>query len=211
MKAYIFLHGEGSGAQTYRRHYDLTRAPDDVVICADGGYNTACSVSIEPQIVVGDLDSLHEENIDGGIEVRRYPPEKDYSDFELALTEALRLSVEGIVVYGALGGRKDHEIINLTVTAHAGIPITLIEEEVEIHNVVTTLEITGKKGRMCSLVAFCEGCRVRHMEGFHYTLKNEDLRPSSRGLSNVIERHKAYINLERGSLLVIIPSVAKNI
>ena len=206
MKAYIFLYGKGSKTEVYRTHHDLTRIPGDTVICANGGYRTARSVSIEPQIVVGDLDSLQDGEIGGGIEIRRYPPEKDYSDFELALTEARRLAADEVFVYGALGGRKDHEIINLAVTAHAGLPITLIEETVEIHNVVKTLEITGKKGRVCSLVAFFKGCRVGHMEGFRYTLENEELRPSSRGLSNVIECNRALISIARGSLFVIIPA-----
>jgi thiamine pyrophosphokinase len=209
MKAYIFLHRKGPKTQVYKTHYELTRAPEDVVICADGGYKTARSLSIKPHIIVGDLDSLPLEDIDEGIEVRKYPPEKDHSDFELALAEAQRLCAKEVVVYGALGGRKDHEVINLTVTAHAGIPVALIEDEVEIHNVIRTIEITGNKGRICSLVAYCEGCRVRHMEGFRYTLKNEELSPSSRGLSNVIERDKAYITLARGSLLVIIPAAGK--
>ncbi|MBN2324589.1 MAG: thiamine diphosphokinase [Spirochaetes bacterium] len=208
MKAYIFLHREGAGARVYKTYYERTRAPEDVIICANGGYKTARSFSIEPHIVVGDLDSLSAEKIGEGIEVKSYPPEKDYSDYELALGEAVRLRVEEVVVFGALGGRKDHEIVNLVVTAHAGIPVVLIEEEAEIHNVIKSLEIAGKKGSVCSLVAFCGGCRVRKMEGFRYSLTDEEIIPSSRGLSNVIERDKASITLADGSLFLIIPAGA---
>lgn len=206
MKAYIFLHGEGSGRVFYRSHFDTTRGADDVVICANGGYETARSLEIEPRIVVGDLDSLHDIEIGSGTAVFKHPAVKDFSDFELALKEALKLRPETIFVYGALGGRKDHEIVNITLLAHTGIPIVFMEEETEIYNVIDELEIVGKRGRVCSLVTFGDGCHISTMEGFHYLLKDEVLLPSSRGLSNIINDNRAYISIKKGTLLVIVTS-----
>lgn len=206
MKVYIFLHGKLSEGKFYRMHYDLTRRENDIVICANGGYKTAISLDIEPQIVVGDLDSLQETEIDPGITVLQYPPQKDHSDFELALMEAVKLKPEKVFVYGALGGRKDHEIINVNLLAHAAVPIVFLEEEVEIYNVIRELEITEKKGRICSLVTFGESCHVEASEGFRYPLNDEILLPSSRGLSNVIDGDKACIRVKHGELLVIVTS-----
>jgi len=206
MRVYIFLHGKRSEGKFYRKHYDLTRREADVVICANGGYKTALSLGIEPHMVVGDLDSLQGAEISQGIKVLRHPPEKDHSDFELALMEAVKLKPERVFVYGALGGRKDHEIINVNLLAHATFPAVFLEEEVEIYNVIRELEIAGKKGKICSLVTFGEGCYVETTKGFRYPLKDEVLLPSSRGLSNVIDDDRAFIRVKQGSLLVIVTS-----
>jgi thiamine pyrophosphokinase len=208
MRVYIFLHGDRFKRAFYKRHFDLTSGADDLVICADGGYATARSLAIEPQIVVGDLDSLRDVKITEGTAVFKHPTVKDFSDFELALNEALKLEPEIIFVYGALGGRKDHEIINVNLLAHADIPLAFIEQDVEIYNVIKELEIIGKKGKICSLVTFQDGCHISIMEGFEYLLKDEVLPPSSRGLSNIITQDRAYINIKKGRLIVIVTSEA---
>jgi thiamine pyrophosphokinase len=174
-----------------------------MIICANGGYDIANSLKIKPNIIVGDMDSLLENDIDEDIEILKYPKEKDYSDFELALKEAQRFKSEKIIVYGALGGRKDHEIINLNLVAHMKTPTVLIEREVEIYTVVDKLTIENKKDTICSLVSFGEGCHVCDMEGFQYCLKDEVLLPSSRGLSNIIVSQNACISIDKGVLLVI--------
>lgn len=63
-------------------------------------------------IWVGDGDS-HEENLTNCGHIFKYPPEKDQSDFALALSAfSLKLSYK-LHLWGLLGGRKDHELFNL--------------------------------------------------------------------------------------------------
>ncbi len=181
------------------------RKEKDIIICANGGYEISRSIDIQPHYVIGDLDSLEEEGIGKKTRVIQYPVEKDYSDFELALEKALELKPVRIVVYGALGGRKDHELINILLLAYARVPMSFIEESVEIHNVVGSLRIKGKKGMTCSLLCF-GNCFVREIKGFHYPLLKEDMHPSSRGLSNIIISDRATIQVERGNMVVVINS-----
>ena len=46
------------------------------------------------------------------------PGVKDYTDSELALLSLAEEGAESIDVYGALGGRKDHELMNIHLLAH---------------------------------------------------------------------------------------------
>jgi len=201
---FIFLSGSASKSAFYKDHFHRIKKNGDTVICADGGYAVAASIKIRPDVIIGDLDSLDPDQIEEGIEVARFPEKKNFSDFELALKRAVRMSPEKIWVYGALGGRPDHEVINILLLAYAEIPVVFVEENVEFYNVRRHLMLEGKKGCTCTLLALSGGCRVREMKGFSYQLTNEMLLPSSRGLSNVIIEEKASIRLEEGSLIVIV-------
>ena len=131
----------------------------------------------------------------------KYPAEKNFSDFELALEYSRRLNPDKIVVYGALGGRKDHEIINLIILAYANIPMVFVEKEIEVYNVRNSLTILNSKGKTCSLVSLSENTIIRNLKGFKYRMVNELLNPSSRGLSNIITESIAKIDLEGRAVL----------
>ncbi|KPJ88943.1 MAG: hypothetical protein AMS17_03775 [Spirochaetes bacterium DG_61] len=201
-KVYIFLSSGISPAAFYLAHYRESRNEGDLVICADGGYRIARGLGLFPDLVIGDLDSLERDKVEG--EVLKYPAEKDFSDFELALLKAGEFLPDSVIVYGALGGRKDHEITNILVLAFSLIPLVFIEEEVEIFNVIHTLRLEGKKGSICSLLPFGGPCFVEEVRGFRYPLRQEELLPSSRGLSNIILENEAQVSIKRGNLVVVV-------
>jgi len=206
MTVFIFLNSDLLSIPCYREHCGSLRQKGDVVICANGGYEIARLAGVRPDLVIGDLDSLKESSVDQGIEVRRYPSRKDYSDFELALGEAERRGPERIYVYGALGGRIDHELTNILLMVHSSLPLVCIEKGMEIHHVVECLRLHGKRGSLCSLLALKGPCRVTDMKGFRYLLHDEELRPSSRGLSNVITADEASFSVAGGCLIAVVIS-----
>jgi thiamine pyrophosphokinase len=204
MKTYIFLNSSNPDNKFYRKHLYRTKESGDKIICVDGGFTLARSLDIMPDYVIGDLDSLKDEMIDGGLEVVQYPEEKDFSDFELGLQKALEIKTDKIFVYGALGGRKDHEIVNIVIMAHSGARVVFVEKETEIYNVKDELKLSVTKGCVCSLVSFSVPCLVSEMKGFKYLLKNELLEPCSRGLSNVASDEEIYVKLKEGNLILIV-------
>jgi thiamine pyrophosphokinase len=203
MNVYIFLNGNPSSTAVYREHCIGTKQREDLVICANGGYERAREAGIEPDILIGDLDSLPDDAAEG-VETIRFQTDKDYSDFELALREAEKRRPAWIFVYGALGGRIDHELTNILLVAGAGRPVLCIERGLELHNVVDRLQIDGKRGCLFSLLAMNGSCRVGAMEGFKYSLHDEVLCPSSRGLSNVVVSDHASMQLVRGSVVAVL-------
>ncbi len=201
MQAFIFVNGEASSPRYYRRHLNSVRRDEDLVICADGGYRIADSLSITPNLLIGDLDSvadIHPEST----RIIRYPREKDSSDFELALRKAESLKPERIYVYGALGGRPDHLLANLVLMAHAEVPVIFREESAECRNVPGEVVLEGYRGSICSLIPFA-ACVVSN-KGFKYPLDRETLGPSSRGLSNVVVEDVASVTRMQGALVLIL-------
>lgn len=85
---------------------------------ADHGNITLLTNNIIPQIGVGDYDSLTrvERNwLEAQVDDLRYAkPEKDFTDSQAAVKIALRdLHADQVDLYGATGGRIDHELVNL--------------------------------------------------------------------------------------------------
>ncbi|MBQ9015151.1 MAG: thiamine diphosphokinase [Firmicutes bacterium] len=92
-------------------------APEDYIVCLDGGYDIACAQGIRPHLWLGDFDSLQcslpEEGAGGSMEIRRYPPEKDFTDLELSFRVLDPGKTPELLVIGGLGGRLDQTLINI--------------------------------------------------------------------------------------------------
>lgn len=98
---------------------------DDYIVCLDGGYDIACAQGIQPHLWLGDFDSLQTSLPDddesgpsgSSMEIRRYPPEKDYTDLELAFHVLDPEKTPDLLIIGGLGGRLDQTLINVQMLA----------------------------------------------------------------------------------------------
>ncbi|NLT12064.1 MAG: thiamine diphosphokinase [Clostridiaceae bacterium] len=90
---------------------------EDLIICADHGADHARAMKLNPNIIVGDMDSVHPDTLAWaqslGAEIQKYPVEKDMTDSEIAL-DALDLDFPTMVVL-SLSGRIDHVLSNFLV------------------------------------------------------------------------------------------------
>jgi len=98
------------------------------VIAADAGIRHASTLGMVPELWVGDFDSVP-SNLGALSEVERltFPKEKDQTDGELAVTEALSRGATSLLIAGAFGGpRFDHSFF------HVALAIKLGEQGVEV-------------------------------------------------------------------------------
>jgi thiamine pyrophosphokinase len=181
------------------------------VIAADGGYAKALAAGIPVDMVIGDLDSLDDASrltLSGSsVEVRRYPPDKDWTDLELAIDEALKRTPGKITILGALGHRIDHTLTNVHLLEKgldAGVPIELESGAESVTLIEGRRELSDARiGDRVSLVPFTESARVS-TTGLRFALREEVLhRAASRGVSNLIEDLPASVSVSSGRLLVI--------
>jgi thiamine pyrophosphokinase len=182
-----------------------------LLIAADGGGNALLDAQIEPHVVIGDLDSLGEETLTHfqtkGVEIIRYPAEKDETDLELALLLALQRGATSIDVLGALGGRWDHTLSNVALLAMpelAHVVVRLLEADQEIVLVRQEATIVGQVGDTVSLMPLCGDAHGITLSGCAYPLNGETLSCTrSRGISNVLREPVARLRLQQGMLLVV--------
>jgi thiamine pyrophosphokinase len=109
------------------------------IIAADGGMKHAKTLGITPELWVGDFDSASEELASefATIPQNRYPPDKDSTDGELAVAEALARGATSLVLAGAFGGtRADHAFLHVALAirrAKEGLPVIITSGEQEAH------------------------------------------------------------------------------
>lgn len=86
------------------------------VITADSGMLHAEVLGVEPELWAGDFDSVTQEQRARFAHVPQmeFPAEKDMTDGELAVDEAIRRGATSLVFAGAFGGaRADHAYLHL--------------------------------------------------------------------------------------------------
>src|SRR5574340_972093 len=93
------------------------------MICADGGARHLGALGLTPDVIIGDMDSLSPDLLrrfeEGGSRGVRHPRDKRETDTQLALEYALQLKPDEIMIFGALGGRIDHTLANISLLAQA--------------------------------------------------------------------------------------------
>ncbi|HAX69750.1 MAG TPA: thiamine diphosphokinase, partial [Anaerolineae bacterium] len=94
--------------------------PDDFILCADGGTRHALALGLNPNVIVGDMDSLPENfspsTFNGKIVL--FPKDKNETDLELAINHALTLNPSQILILAALGGRMDQTLANIALLSN---------------------------------------------------------------------------------------------
>jgi thiamine pyrophosphokinase len=182
----------------------------DLVIAADGGANWLARHGLVPDVLVGDMDSVGDEirncvERDGGLLVMA-EREKDETDLELALLEAVGMGAQEITILGALGGRVDHALANvclLAMPALRGKDVRLYDGATLLWLADARTEIRGQPGDLVSLIPFGQDVHGVRTSGLQYPLHGETLRfGPARGISNVLTEPLATVEPGLGTLLV---------
>lgn len=85
--------------------------PGDYVIAADRGFDSLMAYGVNPDLAVGDFDSLGHRPSHAN--VIQLPAEKDDTDMVFALRKGLELGYRRFVLLGGVGGRLEHTLGNL--------------------------------------------------------------------------------------------------
>ena len=187
----------------------VARGAFDVVIAVDGGFASLEAAGCVPDLALGDFDSLG--FVPEGVPVKLFPAEKDASDMELALEEALTCGAGTVEVYGALGGRLDHTLANLSLLAsfaERGLDVVAVGERERIALLVGPgeLPIEAADGGIVSVFSLSDVATGVCEEGLKYGLDGVTLtNRTSRVLSTELVGTAARISVESGTLAVFLP------
>ena len=89
---------------------------DDFYIFCDSGLFHKNALNVKPDLIVGDFDS--HEKPDSNAETIVLPREKDDTDTFFAVKEALSRGFSDFLIIGAVGGRLDHTLANISILLH---------------------------------------------------------------------------------------------
>lgn len=189
------------------------------VICADGGARHLRRLEFRPDMLVGDLDSISEEDLtwlnSQSVPVRKFPVSKDETDSELAILTTLEDLPEPrflheIIVLAALGSRPDHVLANQMMAAQLaaeGWRLMLTDGVTCIYTLTAgqTLVLEPDSSQAISAIPVAGPVSGLTYEGLLYPLDNVTLpMGSTRGVSNRVYANPIKIKLTSGVLLVIV-------
>lgn len=160
-------------------------------IAADRGMMHARPLGLSPELWVGDFDSTDEELSEAYKHVGRhaYPAEKDMTDGEIAIREAISRGASELVLAGGMGGQADHTLGHFGLAlslANRGYRTMLSSGDEEAHPVIAgKLAIDLPPGTSFSLVPFAD-LKGFNLEGVKWPLLDRTVPlGSSLTLSNV--------------------------
>ncbi len=181
----------------------------DFIICADNSFPRAIAENIKPDLIIGDFDTGSPVGFPEGVEIKRFPIEKDDADSMLCVKEAAARGYTEITVVGGISGRLDHTFANIQMLAYGaerGLDITLKDGENEAFLMRPGKITLPRRGAFSlSLFSYDSVASGITVSGVKYPLSGGTL--TNRfplGLSNEITADYAEITLEKGLLLIII-------
>jgi thiamine pyrophosphokinase len=215
----IFANGEIPDLDKAR----LILRPDDIIICADGGTRHALALGLQPNLIIGDMDSAERDQLqklkDENVPIELFSHDKNETDLELAIHHAIGLKPEQIVIIGALGGRLDQTLGNITLLTDLRLStlrhgpmgqsgqafnVRLDDGIEEVFICRDQVQVHGSSGDLVSLIPWQGPVNDVQTENLKWPLRSETLYPDkTRGISNEMLGETASVSIGSGLLLVV--------
>lgn len=196
---------------------ELSVQEEDYVIAVDGGLSYCGILEVEPDLIIGDFDSVSEqeklaiEALQEEIPERivALPVEKDDTDTLAALKKGLELGYRDFRIYAGTGGRFDHTLANIQCLLYLknhdatgylvdGTGMILVLQNEAVH-------LNRKLEGTMSLFALGKEAKGVIIQGMKYTLEDYTLTNDYPiGISNEFIGEEACISVEDGELVCMI-------
>ncbi|GIN91418.1 thiamine pyrophosphokinase [Siminovitchia terrae] len=185
-----------------------------VWIGVDRGVQTIMRAGLYPDLAVGDFDSISQEEwekIEREVaSLRRFKPEKDETDMELAIMWALEMNASTVKVFGGTGGRLDHFMANALMLAkfkqvHPDIHFEMIDVQNNLSVYLPgSYEIKQDRKKFVSFIPVFSDVSGVTLEGFKYPLNHHYVPVgSSLCISNELIQETGHFSFEKGILMMI--------
>lgn len=179
------------------------------LIAADGGANSTFTMKIDPDIIIGDLDSIKPEVLSfyknkRQIKIIHYKRQND-TDVEKCLKYAIKHKFSKVVLLGATGDRLDHSFCNLGILIKYfnKIEISLIHEKSILKAFTGDVLFNTIPGETISLYGFDEQTKIKS-KGLKYPLRNIPLPFGKKeSTSNEAKADKVSLKIQGGIIFVI--------
>lgn len=201
-------------------HIDIKE--EDFVIAVDGGINYCGVLEIEPDMILGDYDSVNSTQREEILKLKEQVPDrvvvlsvqKDDTDMLAALKLGLDKGYDRFLIYGGTGGRLEHTIANIQSLLYlkkhdavgylmdgSGMIFVMKNEEVKLRD-----NLEGYFSLFC-IGSKATGVNIRGMkyELTDYTMTND----FPIGVSNEFIGKEATVSVEDGELVGIVNYVSE--
>lgn len=202
-EALLLLGGKGPE----RRHLEPVLRRSSLVIAADSGFDLAVRLGLQPDLLVGDLDSVRRSRELDRFprdRIRRYPRDKDQTDAELGLDVAAELGCSRIVLAGGGGGRLAHLLAIAGLFGRDPPPAAWYTAGERIERIAGQASLTGCRGQVISFFALGGAAEELSSAGLKWPLDGLSWAAGQGGVSNLVTTDPACVRVGRGMLLMVL-------
>jgi thiamine pyrophosphokinase len=192
-RAILCLNGELPDAAFFQR--------DLPIIAADGAANRLEAINIMPDIIIGDLDSVHPALLAKCPSI--HAPDQSFSDYQKCLTYLEEKQLLPAIIVGISGGHLDHILHNINIFSqtdclfYAPPLIGLIVRE------NTSTEFTTSPGTKISLIGMPHA--TVSSQGLKWEVAHHALAfPGDNSCFNRAEAERVHLTVHSGNCLVLI-------
>jgi thiamine pyrophosphokinase len=194
--------------------------PFSFSIAADSGLLFAKRAGIDPDLVVGDMDSLPDRSLLDAYPAERkmvWPVDKDDTDTELAIAEMVARGIDDIALVGGGGGRIDHFLGIRILFERDSFPSLWIGDESVVVAVgdraaSRAVRVVGLEGQASelgvdpvSVFPAGKGAHSCRGTGFHWPIDSLGWDSGAISLSNRADTGSVSIIADSGLFLVVFP------
>ncbi len=207
MKAVIVAGGDKPSEELLKSYIEYA----DLVLGADKGSEYLYDYNITPDVILGDFDSINKEKLkmieNKNIEIIKFPPEKDYTDTEIAIMEAMKRGADTIYLFAGIGTRADHTLGNIGLiltTKKKGARLIIIDDHNRMYLADKSMSLNGTYGETISFHALSDVVKGFEIKGAKYNLDSYDMHLlDPRAICNEFLDTPINIKYESGELLII--------
>ena len=189
----------------------------DKVIAVDAGLDFFRRVDMQPDVIIGDFDSVDSSSKQffinkSNIEWVTLNPMKDDTHTEHAIHYAIDNGASRIYLFGATGGRIDHLLANISLLGiglEKNIPIIMQDSKNKVQMIQNAHNFMIKHQHempqhYVSLIPYTPEVKNVTLKGFKYSLNNYTMGGfNALGISNEIVDDYGVISFDDGIMLVI--------
>lgn len=176
----------------------------DRIVCADGGANHLSAVDVTPDLILGDLDSIHPDTL------RRFKDVEIIEKSDQFKTDTMKLidhelsqGTEELILLGVTGGRIDHTLSNLSLLNKYAdlVKISIVDEQAETEFVKNSITFSSILHRKISLMVLGGESSVTS-KGLRWELDGKSQQFSSFGISNEVADSPVTIEVDGSGLFL---------
>ncbi len=176
-----------------------------IYLAADGAALRLIKRGIEPDYVIGDLDTFYVDPMSEQIDKSKiiHKPSQDINDFEKTLIFAKEIGYENVLIIGFHGGELEHTLNNWSIFKRYSKKMNLCIYDRKRYGMSTfdNIELPTRKKELISLIP--QPSVLLTTKNLHWELINEKLELGLReGARNIAAKEKIFIQVHEGELII---------
>ena len=173
------------------------------IICCDGSAESLVKAGMEPDAIVGDLDSMTND-LKRRFSDRLYQDgDQDTNDLTKAVKWCINRGYKEIVILGATGKREDHTIGNISLLAEylKEVNVKMVTDTGTITPFTESTKILSFEGQQISIFSINPETEITSV-GLKYELRNLKLKNWWRATLNEALGDSVTLTFKKGPVLV---------